>query len=1134
MATIEELDAQTRASIDAQNKGTQVNLTGGSTIEDQRQLEAVAEDTPMTDLISKGFDSFNAAVGLSHMLDQRMIPSDPNFSLETSWEEITKDVPGEYRSEFLYVDSKEEASFIKNRIQSELQSKALLNAAGYKGTVATVLASALDVDAVLMLASGGSLIAPKVGSTLAKMGVKSSIVTTGLKTAAAGAEAGLITETANVIARPTADAQDILSATVGGLVFGSIVGGVAGTAGARALATDETGSMMVPLGRKSPEDLANEAVHKMNQELAASKLDGSAGNRDYTAAYGNAKDFELTDTLDQVGADKTILEASTKYIKDRKINERVKFGDKGLQKAAKKFHEIHSASPLASDYDRLFNSGSDVLTTMADKMLESASGIVRNNRSAANMKEIYHTQIATPFMNAVSPATAAWAISKGKGKLDSQFPTVQAEFGREFMLAHNHKYLNGVMPDGTHASISHLSQAMDASNYKAIELGNGRPGEIGVRGFEEIEQKPGWMRQQWHSEQVVKVVKELDAQLGGKDFSKGKKALADVLSSQYQNIQGWTKEAADIWANAVVRRAISNERGTDTNVYRMIDEEGIDYAVDFITDSGVSRVKAEEIINSLLNRGQDKKNPGYLKKRGELDLSTQIPGTNLQLVDLMNPDITSSFMSYSSQVAGHSALARHGIQYADRKTYLRAANNELIAKGKEPLNPEVWNGIFDAFNGGAILGGVDPWVRRVNQTTRLAVLNGQGITQLAETGAIIASVGISNFGKVSGGVISDILKGKHVEGLGGMADMLAPINGVHVLHRPHITLEEGMKNSAFAARLGLFLDKSLGMGVRLQNVVTGFNKVMQIEQNIAINGMMHKLYGHFTGGKLIDDPRLYDIGFGDAAVYNRMAKYFQGDNPAIYKNASGELTMDWKRIDPFDKEDFALALNRHTNQVVQKEMLGEGTYWFNKTQGAALLALKRFTLLSLQKQVMRNARMADSEALAVITYSTMTAGLAYATRETLAGRGDDLDSEKIARGAIGYGNITGALAFGYDPLMMMLGQDDMKLNQYDRGGLFSTPVQLETMNRLFKAPASAASVMMGSPSNADIYSLQALPIVGNLPVVSMAWDSMKEEIKERKAEERKQKRKEEKPVEPKAPTYTPTPAAKNVMDTLTE
>lgn len=42
-STLEDLDAQTRASIDAQNKEASINLTGGSTIEEQRQLESVAE-----------------------------------------------------------------------------------------------------------------------------------------------------------------------------------------------------------------------------------------------------------------------------------------------------------------------------------------------------------------------------------------------------------------------------------------------------------------------------------------------------------------------------------------------------------------------------------------------------------------------------------------------------------------------------------------------------------------------------------------------------------------------------------------------------------------------------------------------------------------------------------------------------------------------------------------------------------------------------------------------------------------------------------------------------------------------------------------------------------------------------------
>lgn len=1121
------------ADIQKQVEQHSINLVGGSTMEDQRNLESSADATSMWDLTKQGFTAFNAAVGFDGLLDRKSIAPDANFSLENSWGELTQDIPGEYHDQFLSVGSKEEGLLMKSQIQQELQSKALLGAAGYRGMTATVLASTLDVDAVLMLASGGSILGPKVASTLGKVGVRSSVVLGGAETAVAGAEAAALTETVNTISRPTADAHDIVSATIGGLTFGAVLGGIGGTAAAKELSAGESGAMMIPINPWA--DAANEAIHKVNKEIHDSKTDGSAGNIDYTAAYGNPKDFELSDTLDMVGTDKTLLDASQKYIAAKNLNNPAPGGNSGLSKAAMKFEEYINKTPLQEDFSRLWGSNSDIFKVMSHKMLESPSGVARNNRSASNMMEVYHTTVATPFMSQLDPTMSHWMNSKGFNAVTASLPSTQAAFAREFMLTHNHKYITGEFPQNTHPSIAHLSTAMDASNYKALEISKGQAGEIPVRGVEDIQAEAGWMRQIWDSQAVVRAVQALDKIHG---VSKGKKVLADTLSNQYQLLHGWTPEESNLWANAVVRRAIANERGADTNVYRMINEEGVDYAVEFLHDSGISRTDAETMINSLLNRTKDQKNPNYTKKRGDVNLSTQIPGTTLQLVDLMNPDIISTFMRYSKQVAGHSALARHGIQYADRKAYIRAGNNELVGKGFEPLNPEIMDGVFDAFNGGTILGGINPWVRRVNQLTRLGLLNASSITQVAEAGVTVAAVGISNFTAVAGGVVKDIMHGRHVQGLEGLGDMFGPVLGSHVVNRHHISLEEGMRTTSYAAKLGEFLDKTMSVGLKLQPIINGFHKVHQFEQATAAQGMMNKLFHHFNSGKTISDARLYDIGLGEAEVYNRVAKYFTGENPAVFKNANGEVVYDWARWNPADKEDFVLALNRHTNQCVQKSMAGEETYWFNKTEGAALTALKRFTLLSLKKQIVRNMRYADLETLAQVTYGTMTAGLAYATRETLAGRGDELDSGKIARGAIGYGNVTGALAFGYDPLMGLLGQDDMKISPYDRGGLFAMPVQLETVNRLVKTPVSAAKLITGNASNSDVYNMQALPLVGNFPVIAGVWNSMKDHIKEEKAAERKaakaQKQQDSnpKPV-PAAPPVEP-PAQPTQTSTITD
>jgi len=84
-----------------------------------------------------------------------------------------------------------------------------------------------------------------------------------------------------------------------------------------------------------------------------------------------------------------------------------------VAKSAYRFHEAIKASGLATDFDRLARSGSSVGKKLAYDTMESASGIVRNNRSASMLKLHYEKQLLGAFLPAYDEAWQLYAKEKG-------------------------------------------------------------------------------------------------------------------------------------------------------------------------------------------------------------------------------------------------------------------------------------------------------------------------------------------------------------------------------------------------------------------------------------------------------------------------------------------------------------------------------------------------------------------------------------------------------------------------------------------------------------------------------------------------------------------------------------------------
>jgi hypothetical protein len=953
------------------------------------------------------------------------------------------------------------------------------------------------------------------------MGLAGTRTSGAIKMGLAGAEAGLITETANAMVRPTGEWTDIPLAGLGGMVFGTTLGAVAGKQIDEFVA-DETGSLNLDAFFGDPRKKANDSLSEARRDFADSVADGQAGRVDYSAkaalddeVFTLADDFD-TSTMSEGMADLAVR--AGEYLQTSGIQKQVDgaFDDTPMGRTAKKFYNFLTKTPVATDWDALMKSNSNLAKIFAYKGFESAAGIARNNRSAAALQNVYTNQIAGQVGVHYPDLITKWASKRTDTPsfLNMNRQSVIDGFNREVFEELQYRYHENVSNPNSDEFVRKMADHIDESSARAVNILKGSPGEMAVKGSENLAAEKGWFRQLWRGDRMLEVIKDLDQQLGK---GKGRAAIADTLANSYRKIHGWDKEHALKFANAVLRRGLARERGIDTNLVRMLDSEGSEYMVQFMRDNGFSRELAEGLVDGLKGAKAEQGKQSFLKNRKDVDLREQIAGTNYRLMDLVDTDILGVWSQYSRNAAGAASLARNGIQRADRKRIIDAIMSEEAATGKQTLSREQLEGMFSYFDGGAFAGGLNPWARRALQLTNLSLLNSLGLTQTAEAGVQVAAVGLDAFRRAAPVEVREMLSGKNSELAEELRPWTAAIDGEHNVFMDHLALDDTRADPGAFAEAGQFMDKLLVRGSRVQGYVSGFYKVKQLQQRTAVRSVLYRLADMFRKDATMSTKRLYDMGFTDDAMVTRIGKYFT-DGTVKFDEGGDVLRMNFNDWNQEDVLDFALILNRHTDQVVQRAMRGESSVWMHKTEGAVLAHLKSFTILTMQKQLLRNARIMDAEASMAFIYSLGTAGAAYTAQQAIKGNTENLEAEKIAKGAFMLSNMTGWIPQWSDPLMSMLGMDNLRFNHYGAvgvgGDVVGTPPVLPTLNRVAHIPEAAIGLVTGTAKNEDIYALQSTPIIGNLYGFSYMFGAMKDDIRNERAAERRAARKEpEKPQE---------------------
>lgn len=1109
------------------------------------RLDREAQDGGMIDSFMRGAasgDNYGVQV-LKRFHRETTAPAEvPGYDPMKDVAAHKDEIPGDYIGSFVYARSPTEFQTILTDMRSQKHDIDILERRGGVGTfVARGLAGFVDIDTPFALLSGGVGAGAKA-ARWARLG----------RGALAGGATQAALATVAAEASTTGNWTDIPAAGLAGMGFGML--GAAFSKGASHAPEHGANEAIHRAGREFSDTL-DEGTPLANRDIRQESFGSDdpygsvraeqaalAAKEAEQAVTAKPKAFDpnevavIPDSVGEsgellagqrasVGASQLNAQGSTATIVDRRSLDMVQdaqtwsassgvpgeyFGNNGVIAAkgavgdavangARRFHDAVAATPLATDFDRLFKSGSAVAQKLAYDIFESASGIVRNNRSAAAIRELYERRLTGAFMPAYQRGYSQWAQVNGVSRWDQVWSAeARARFNREVAAELNGRAFDAPGTQrGAHQSVHDVADAHDRWSADDIEVGRGRPGEHSVKGYENLKAYSGYMSQKWSGARLNKLIQSGRYNL---------KQITDAVAEGYVAMHGVKRSDADKWASAVTRRAMASDRGTDMNLIGVLQQDGRGFLEDMLVQGGHGPAEVKQLMDRLTGQMEQRGQAGHTKGRMDIDLRF-VASNGVNIMDLVDTDLAHTVARRARGTAGAAALARKGIRSkADRQSIIDAIKHEQQARGQSQktgdmvtdlldsdkhLTDDELNDLFSYFDAGPIAGGISPMYSRLKKLTNLALLNQLGLTQMAETGVQISAVGWRRWMEHAGEAFGAAL---------GKAD--SPL-AKELKHLNVMVAEEKLMRDDFAIemdRVGTVasefmqkVDHILNTGQRVQGYMSGFYAARTFQQRVAVTSAADKIMTNMAGlANDLSGARAVDLGL-DPVTYARIKQYVDNGTVEFKDGSLHKLNLD--KWDAAIAEDFALSLNRHVHQVVQKAMAGESSVLFHKDGVASLFFhLKSFPMLAMEKQAYRHARIGDTEAMSAFMLGLATAGAAYTVKQTINGRGDTLTPTQIAKGAFGLSNMAGWLPMWTDPLAGMLGLDSLRFNQYAQGidnNVFSTPAALSTLNRMANIPGVPVNALQGELSNNDIRALQATPIIGNAYGFSYIFNAMK-------------------------------------------
>lgn len=1021
-----------------------------------------------------------------------------DYDKDEKYDELTKDIPYEYHDDIMENDNFLAASRSRQRVLDDLErGRRMTQQDG--GQLAALAGSLFDVDMPLTLMSGGAYGAAVVsraalrGSRMARLSPAAAMRLSGSAQGLnAGLQAGVTVGVADAAVRETVGWQDVanmalMSMTMGGGIGGAVKGDV----------------------RVSVREAQKEFYHKIANDDPAFKEDVNVNDMDADnllhfqrveegsigAAQAQPVPRDVGEPVDGATPANMDWIAAARNWRDEtgwQVNK-----DAADAQWWGKVAQSPIANMTTNNFTRLYKSKSAVANYIAGSLFESAGGLGRGRATAAIRMENYHKRIQKHLGEDLRRAQAEWAKQNDATWSGSGYHISEqgkAVFNREVMLELNDRAMG--RSSTRNPEIKKAADQYELAGQEALSIGRGRDGETAIDGFDGLPDRRGYTPYKWSGAKINEHIKA------------GTVSEEDIVAAVAEGYRkaglGQGKDAHKV-AKAVVHRARTKEADIDTSVLSLLSGDGKDFLRDVLTTAGTSAKEVDAILQRLTGKQHEASKESFAKARNDIDMNATVKtrdGTDLRLVDLFDNDLHGVWQRYTRQISGSGALARHGItNRAQRKEIIAAMRAEQRALGEDPIDAGLIEAMMSHFNAGPVHGygfGKNPTTNEgighaalAKRIANLSLLEKLGVTQIAETGVMIAQNGVANWMRRGPMAVLDAeLKAGNKALLDDLAFFTGEIGQDHWAFAPWLDLDDTTRGERGEWLRAVNTYSSAGSFV--QGYTSAFNQVRAFQQKTAALGVTDKVMR--TVKDAMDNKRDYtpeemarleDLGL-DRSILQDIESLvesgtieFQTQGDHVFVN---RLNMDQWSADV--GENFASAVTRNINQVVQKSMAGEQDAWMHTHVGSILMHLKTFPLQAIQKQVLRQARFMDKEALATVLMGLATAAVAVKIRDTLDGR--ERDALDTAKAAFNYSNMTGWMPTFYDPVMSLIGMDNARVNAF--GPHYDiTPPTIKIANDMMRIPGAVSNTVQGNADWYDKQALKAIPFAGTY-VLSQLFD----------------------------------------------
>lgn len=1047
-----------------------------------REAEILEAELYERNMIASAFNS-NLIASIPRSINRaNKFPVDPDFDKE-SWfqQNYSRVAPSEWLGLREAMSATEGEDLIA-QVESDRKDAQKLSSAGMDGTVAQFVTGIFDIDTVLIGAGGiakmskvlrAASAATETVAAAAPPAVKSATQAAHLvnnpiiRSGAMGTSIGGAFGTGHYLFDPQGKPSDIAGGMLFGLGMGTGIGAlvhIPETVALRARA-NKIASEMPEAFMRSHSD-PRYGIDRLEWTPVNEAVGRVVGDTHEAAVFSHAKVGDMS-----VAASKAVRTITNQF-KDSPI---ATFFQKAIDK-----------SFLESDAARLMNSKSDLFKWLGFSTLEHPSGAFRNNRSSAMLSNFYEERVLGPFMESYESNYKTWYSSKGISLIDSYQTKSREAFHREVRQELYAREVFGTAGKGqfrkkASPGVMEAADAIDMGSANADSAMKGLPGQTPLDGAHGFESYSGFFPVRWQGINTVSAIQKF-----------GEDRVLNLIKAAYTKGLGdsATPEVVNTLAKALVRRARAKALDMDTAMFNYNTKDPQAFIRNLLVDHGVPEPQIDGLLKQLLPAVEERGRAGFTKRRTPIALD--VSDGELHIMDLMDNNLPLVWSKYARSVAGQSALARKGITS-------KAKLDEIIAEGIKQdnaaggkLTGDYVKGIFESFMGGPAHGGLSDGMRRIRMGTNLSLLSQLGIPQLAEYGVVTASIGLDRFLHYSP-VAARMLK----ETKSGKMDLAQELQffagnswNEHRLFRADLALDYARNTSQANSPFLRSVDAALAKGQRVQGYISGYYAIRPLQMKTAILGVTDKFFNFVRDGNWKELSRWEDFGFTREMINDFKTKYV--DTGIVKWGEKGKyvdsLGMDeWK---PIDIENFSTAVHRFTSQVIQKAEKGETSAYFHKDAWALLTHLNQFPLLAMQKQLLRNAKIADVESMTTALYGLMSASMAYTVKQAINGKTDNLDLEHIVKGGVALSNMTGFLPMAIDPFLYMVGAENYSISPYSVPGRAGTLPAMQVVSDLMKIPRP---FFRGEFTPADAKAFHSLPLIGRMYGISALIDAFGKE-----------------------------------------